>query len=212
MSTINQGNDDMAKSQNKTELRMTVLADSCAKAITGFTNAAESAERKKGGFADTAFAAGLRDGHCISPKGKDSALALASEECYEQIKASVVEGFPAAARRLMLTPTKALSEGEKDAKRSWQQRVGANLRDLRKALERRAIAAGEIEPAVKVKETKPLEDKIVDQLVTLAQSAQKAEEPNFDVIGFIQALGNTAETIGIDAGIRFHLKLNGDQD
>lgn len=200
----------MANSQNTTELRMSVLPESIATAITGFTNAAESAERKKGGFADTAYAANLRAGHCISPKGKDSALSLSSEECYEQIKASVVEGFPTAARRLMLTPTKALSESEKDAKRAWQQRVGANLRDLRKALERRAIAAGEAE--VEVKETKPLEDKLVDQLVTLAKSAQKAEEPNFDVIGFIQALGTTAETIGIDAGIRFHLKLNGNQD
>ena len=195
------------------ELRMTVLADSCAKAITGFTNAAESAERKKGGFADTAFAAGLRDGHCISPKGKDSALALASEECYEQIKASVVEGFPAAARRLMLTPTKALSESEKEAKRAWQQRVGANLRDLRKALERRAIAAGEIEPAVKVKETKPLEDKIVEILIALAKSAQKAEEPNFDVIKFIEALEDSAEALGIDAALKFAIQLKGgDQD
>lgn len=202
----------MAKSQNKTEPRMSALPQAIAKAITGFTNTAETAERKMGGFADTAYAAGLRDGHCISPKGKDSEQSLSTPECYEQIKGAIIDGFPAAAKRLMLTPTKALSDGEKDAKRAWQQRIGANLRDLRKALERRAIAAGEIEPAVKVKEPKSLEDKIIDQLVTLAQSAQKAEEPSFDVIGFIQALGNTAETIGIDAGIRFHLKLNGDQD
>lgn len=202
----------MAKSQNKTEPRMSALPQAIAKAITGFTNTAETADRKMGGFADTAYAAGLRDGHCISPKGKDSDQSLSTPECYEQIKGAIIEGFPAAAKRLMLTPTKALDDADKEAKRSWQQRIGANLRDLRKALERRAIAAGEIEPVVKVKETKPLEDKIVDQLVTIAKSAQKAEEPNFDVLELIIRLGSTAEGMGVKAGLRFNAKLNGHQD
>ena len=188
------------------EMRMSALAESIAKAITGFTNAAESAERKKGGFAETAFAAGLRGGHCISPKGKDSALALASEECYEQIKASVIEGFPATARRLMLTPTKALSESEKEAKRAWQQRVGANLRDLRKALERRAIAAGEIEPEEKAKKT-PAEQ-ILQHLLNAANTARKIEEAGFDVVEFVKQCEGAAILVSPDGAN----VIRGDQD
>jgi len=193
-----------------TEQKMSMLPESIATAITGRTSTIEGTERKKGQFDDAMFDAGLRYRHTISPKGNDSERSLSTPECYEQIRAAIVEGFPAVARRLMLTPTKALNDAEKEAKRAWQQRIGANMRDLGDALLRREINAGETEPAVK--ETKPLEDKIVDQLVTLAKSAQKAEEPSFDVIGFIQALGTTAETIGIDAAIRFRLKLNGKQD
>jgi len=193
-----------------TEQKMSMLPESIATAITGRTSVVEDAERKKGQFEDAMFAAGFRADHCLSPKGKDSAISLSTPECWEQIKAAIVLGFPEKARGLMLKDTKTLSPEDSEEKRKWQQRINPNIRDLRNALILREIAAGERKQ--EEKENKPLEDKIVEQLVTLAKSAQKAEEPSFNVIGFIQALGTTAETIGIDAGIRFHLKLNGNQD
>ena len=188
------------------EMRMTVLSESIAKAITGRTSAVEGAERKKGQFEDTMFSLGLRSGHTISPKGKDSERSLSTPECFEQIKGAVIEGFPAAARRLMLTPTKALSESEKEAKRAWQQRVGANLRDLRKALERRAIAAGEIEPEEKAKKT-PAEQ-ILQHLLNAANTARKIEEAGFDVVEFVKQCEGAAILVSPDGAN----VIRGDQD
>ena len=177
-------------SMSTNEMRMSVLSESIAKAITGRTSAVEGAERKKGQFEDTMFAAGFRSGHTISPKGKESDLSLVTEECFEQIKAAVIEGFPANIRRLMLTPTKALDDASKDAKRKAQQRIGANMRDLRKALERREIEAGEIEPEEKA--SKSTVEKCMQLLINAANTARKDEAPEFDVVGFIQSIEQAA--------------------
>ena len=181
----------MAKSQNKTETMMQALPEAISKAITARTNTVEGAERKKGQFEDTMFAAGFRSGHCISPKSKgESALSLVSEECFEQVKAAIVEGFPASDRRLMLTPTKALDDASKVAKRKVQQSIGWHLRDLRKALERREIDAGEIEP--EVTEPKTTVEKCMQLLINAANTARKDEAPEFDVVGFIQSIEHAA--------------------
>lgn len=192
--------------------RMSVLPETIAKAITNRTSVTENAERKKGMYADQMFAAGFRSGHCINPKTQNSAESLSTPECFEQIRQATILGFSEKVRKLLLADIDTLTPEEKAERKRWQQRVSPNIRDLHNALELREIEAGEKPPKVKVKKPKSLEDKIIAQLVTLAQSAQKAEAPSFDVVGFIQALGNTAETIGIDAGIRFHLELNGNQD
>ena len=188
------------------EMRMTVLSESIAKAITGRTSAVEGAERKKGQFEDTMFSLGLRSGHTISPKGKDSERSLSTPECFEQIKGAVIEGFPAAARRLMLTPTKALSESEKEAKRAWQQRIGANLRDLGNALKRREIEAGEIEPEEKAKKT-PAEQ-ILQHLLNAANTARKIEEAGFDVVEFVKQCEGAAILVSPDGAN----VIRGDQD
>ncbi len=188
------------------ETRMSVLSESIAKAITGRTSAVEGAERKKGQFEDTMFAAGFRSGHTISPKGKESDLSLVTEECFEQIKAAVIEGFPANIRRLMLTPTKALDDASKDAKRKAQQRIGANMRDLRKALERREIEAGEIEPEEKAKKT-PAEQ-ILQHLLNAANTARKIEEAGFDVVEFVKQCEGAAILVSPDGAN----VIRGDQD
>ncbi len=193
-------------SMSTNETRMSVLSESIAKAITGRTSAVEGAERKKGQFEDTMFAAGFRSGHTISPKGKESDLSLVTEECFEQIKAAVIEGFPANIRRLMLTPTKALDDASKDAKRKAQQRIGANMRDLRKALERREIEAGEIEPEEKAKKT-PAEQ-ILQHLLNAANTARKIEEAGFDVVEFVKQCEGAAILVSPDGAN----VIRGDQD
>jgi len=198
MSTTKQGNDEMAKSQNKTEPKMSVLSQAIAKAITGRTSAVEGVEKKKGEFEDTMFSLGLRSGHTISPKGKDSERSLSTPECFEQIKGAIIEGFPAAAKRLMLTPTKALDDADKEAKRAWQQRIGANLRDLGNALKRREIDAGEIEPAEKVEKTS--EEKIIQLMINAANVARKDESGSFKPAPFVKALQSLVnDTFGEDA-------------
>jgi hypothetical protein len=188
------------------EMRMSVLSESIAKAITGRTSAVEGVEKKKGQFEDTMFSLGLRSAHTISPKGKDSERSLSTPECFEQIKGAIIEGFPAAAKRLMLTPTKALDDADKEAKRAWQQRVGANLRDLGNALKRREIDAGEIEPAEKAKKT-PAEQ-ILQHLLNAANTARKIEEAGFDVVEFVKQCEGAAILVSPD-GVNV---IRGNQD
>ncbi len=178
------------------EVRMSVLSESIAKAITGRTSAVEGVERKKGKFEDDMFAAGFRSGHTISPKGKQSHLALATPECFEQIKEAIVQGFPEKDRKLLLQPVKGLDDERKARRTKLQTSIGYHLRDLGNALKSREIKAGEIEPEEKAKKS-PAEQ-ILQHLLNAANTARKIEEAGFDVVEFVKQCEGAAILVSPD--------------
>ena len=174
-----------------TETKMQMLPEAISKAITGRTSTVEGAERKKGKFEDDMFSAGFRSGHCISPKStKYSHLALATPECFEQIKEAIVRGFPESDRTLLLQPVKGLDDERKARRSKLQKSIGWHMRDLADALLRREIEAGEIEP--EVTEPKTTVEKCMQLLINAANTARKDEAPEFDVVGFIQSIEQAA--------------------
>ena len=174
-----------------TETKMQMLPEAISKAITGRTSTVEGAERKKGKFEDDMFSAGFRSGHCISPKStKYSHLALATPECFEQIKEAIVRGFPERDRTLLLQPVKGLDDERKARRSKLQKSIGWHMRDLADALLRREIEAGEIEP--EVTEPKTTVEKCMQLLINAANTARKDEAPEFDVVGFIQSIEQAA--------------------
>ena len=89
---------------------------------------------------DLVYADGIRAADCVAPeKGADRTL-------FDHLKAAIVTGFPADARKL-LSLDKAVMKGKdestKAARRTWQQQIGSKLKDLRAALERREKAEAE---------------------------------------------------------------------
>ncbi len=183
--------------------KMHQLPEAIAKAITGMVNVEESAKRKKGKFEDDMFSLGFRSGHCISPAGKNSGLSLSSPECFEQIREAVVQGFAAEDRKLMLQPIESLDAERKAARKKLQTSVGTKVRDLKNALERREIAAGEIEPEPEPEDSNPkgktTVEKCMQMLINAANIARKEEEPEFDVVDFIRSLEHAADWL-VDNG------------
>ena len=185
--------------------KMHQLPEAIAKAITGMVNVEETAKRKKGKFEDDMFSLGFRSGHCISPAGKESALSLSSPECFQQIREAIVQGFAAEDRKLMLQPIESLDEGRKKERKKLQTSVGTKVRDLKNALERREIAAGEIEPEPEPEpedsnpKGKTTVEKCMQMLINAANIARKEEEPDFDVVDFIRSLENAADWL-VDNG------------
>lgn len=180
-----------------TETKMQRLPEAISKAITGRTSTVEGAERKKGKFEDDMFSAGFRSGHCISPKStKYSHLALATPECFEQIKEAIVRGFPEKDRTLLLQPVKGLDDERKARRSKLQKSIGWHMRDLADALLRREIDTGEIEP--EVKEPKTPTEQILQHLLNAANTARKIEEAGFDVVEFVKQCEGAAILVSPD--------------
>lgn len=183
--------------------KMHQLPEAIAKAITGMVNVEETAKRKKGEFEDKMFSLGFRSGHCISPEGDNSAMSLSSPECFQQIRDAIVQGFAAADKKLMLVPVESLDAERKKARKKLQTSVGTKVRDLKNALKRREIAAGEIEPEPEPEDSNPqgktTVEKCMQMLINAANIARKEEEPDFDVVDFIRSLENAADWL-VDNG------------
>jgi hypothetical protein len=94
---------------------------------------------------DALVSAGMRSTDFVSPKSKDG-LSTASPEQFEAINAAIVAGFSARTQKLLVAPTKALSETDKSDKRYWQQQIGARRNDFKRALEKREGVADQRAP------------------------------------------------------------------
>ena len=169
-------------------------------AIKSFSTAATEGEKKKGAHLDAMFEIGMRAGHCISPKGKDSADSLSTPEQHETIKTNVLAGFAQKDQALFKVEVKTLSDDDKARKRKVTKDIGSRVKDIKNALLSRAIAAGEIEP--EQRETKTEVEKIVAALKTAASTARKDEAPEYSPNALLTSLAQTMALIGTDDDIR----------
>jgi hypothetical protein len=140
-------------------------------AVKGYSTATTEGEKKKGAHLDKAFEAGLRAGHTISPEGKDSADSLSTPEQHASLKVNVLAGFAQTDQALFKVEVKTLSDDDKARKRWVTQQIGSRMKDIRKGLLSRAIAAGEIEP--EQREVKTEVEKIIAAIKTAASTARK---------------------------------------
>ena len=169
-------------------------------AIKGYSTATTEGEKKKGAHLDAMFKHGMRAGHTISPEGKDSADSLATPEQYAEIKVNVLTGFAQKDQALFKVEVKTLSDDDKARKRWVTQQIGSRMKDIRKGLLSRAIAAGEIEP--EQREAKTEAEKIIAAIKTAANTARKDETPEYNPSALITALAQTMALIGTDDDIR----------
>ena len=146
------------------------------------------------------FEAGLRAGHTISPEGKDSAESLSTPEQHASLKVNVLAGFAQKDQALFKVEVKTLSDDDKARKRWVTQQIGSRMKDIRKGLLSRAIAAGEIEP--EQREVKTEAEKIIAAIKTAANTARKDETPEYNPSALITALAQTMALVGTDDDIR----------
>ena len=135
------------------------------------------------------FKHGLRAGHTISPEGKDSAESLSTPEQHASLKVNVLAGFAQKDQALFKVEVKTLSDDDKARKRWVTQQIGSRMKDIRKGLLSRAIAAGEIEP--EQREVKTEAEKIIAAIKTAANTARKDETPEYNPSALITALAQT---------------------
>ena len=169
-------------------------------AVKGFSTATTEGEKKKGAHLDNAFEAGMRAGHTISPEGKDIAESLSTPEQHAMIKGNVLAGFAQKDQALFKVEVKTLSDDDKARKRWVTQQIGSRMKDIRKGLLSRAIAAGEIEP--EQREVKTEVEKIIAAIKTAASTARKDETPEYNPSALITALAQTMALVGTDDDIR----------
>ena len=169
-------------------------------AVKGFSTATTEGEKKKGAHLDNAFEAGMRAGHIISPEGKDSAESLSTPEQHGSIKGNVLAGFSQKDQALFKVEVKTLSDDDKARKRWVTQQIGSRMKDIRKGLTNRAIAAGEIEP--EQREAKTEAEKIIAAIKTAASTARKDESPEYSPSALLTSLAQTMALIGTDDDIR----------
>lgn len=169
-------------------------------AIKGYSTATTEGEKKRGAHLDAMFKHGMRAGHCISPKGKDSADSLSTPEQHEAIKANVLTGFAQKDQALFKVEVKTLSDDDKARKRRVTNDISSRVKDIKNALLSRAIDAGEIEP--EQRETKTEVEKIIAAIKTAANTARKDETPEYNPSALITSLAQTMALVGTDDDIR----------
>ena len=168
-----------------------------ASILTNYMAAHTAVEKKKGEFENQLFDKGLRSIHFVSPKnggGFDQAS-------WDAMITGLINGLPDDDKRLFLVDVKALSPEDKDRKRKIRQgNIGGRITDLGKAMLRREIDAGEIEP--EQKESKSDSEKIIAALKTIANTARKDETPEYDPAQLIKSVAHTMSLIGSDDDLR----------
>lgn len=123
---------------------------------------------------DVLYSGGFEARFCKSPK-KDSDN-VEHKEAYAALKVAVVAGFTETRRKLLDTPTKALSEKKKDTKRFWQQQIGARVNDFYKQLKRREDAANGV---TNPRNVKSIETYVLEVIAALRKRLQNAETALF---------------------------------
>ena len=168
-----------------------------ASILTNYMAAHTAVEQKKGDYENQLFDKGWRSIHFVSPKnggGFDQAS-------WDAMITGLINGLPDGDKRLFLVDVKALSPEEKDRKRKVRQgTIGGRITDLKAAMTRREIDAGEIEP--EQKETKTSAEKIIAALKTIANTARKDETPEYDPAQLIKSVAHTMSLIGSDEDLR----------
>jgi hypothetical protein len=99
---------------------------------------------------------------------------------YDSCIANIVKGFPAHAQKLCALPKKEVPEADHAERIYWLQRKGADMGDIRNAMERRLKREGSKGATTPVAP----ETKILEALTAASKKAEKLETPNFDVVTF----------------------------
>lgn len=159
------------------------LNPAAANAITAAVAAGWLATRKLRSSIDALVAAGMRSTDFISPKSKDGA-STASPEQFEAINAAIVAGFSAQGQKLLVAPTKALSDADKAEKRYLQQQIGARRNDFKRGLEKREG----VTDTRAAQQPKSPEDKIRAMIESIEKIVQGAEGLTFDAADFLKDL------------------------
>jgi len=126
---------------------------------------------------DLLISGGFPAAYCKSPKKgvEGNEPTVEHKEAYAALKVAVVAGFTETRRKLLDTPTKALSEKKKDTKRFWQQQIGARVNDFYKQLKRREDAAKGGNP----RNVKSIETYALEAIAALRKRLQNAETALF---------------------------------
>jgi hypothetical protein len=105
-------------------------------AMTLWSKARVAKEKTELKLGDILFSEGVTPEMLAAPeKGKEPS------ENFAAAKQALVSGYDARIQALMLKDPKTLSDDDKDTRRKWQMRVGADMRDLVAFIQRRVDRA-----------------------------------------------------------------------
>jgi hypothetical protein len=164
------------------------------KAITSATANQIKANGRTSATVDQLVADGMLWTDFIAPSSEGS---TSTPELYKALKAAIVEGFSAADRKLLATPTKALNDDNSAAKRLKQQSVGAFMGSFKRDLKARQAPApaklrGAQQPTGEAGEAsesgKGVNVKLLELIVTATKKAQGCEDPSFNVNEFVKLM------------------------
>jgi hypothetical protein len=149
--------------------------------FTSHVTAHAKAETKTAGLMAKACDAFKADGITV-PMFAAADKSDKAVEFRDALKGAIVAAFTAADRKLLDTPTKAMSDKDKDRKRYVQQQIGARINDYKRAFERRLNG-----PAKKGADQKRTDDRTFceERLVAIIKRLQKAEAPSFDAVAMV---------------------------
>jgi len=173
-----------------------------ATAITGVTKAGETLTGRYSVTIDLLVASGMLWTDFISPKTEGSTATI---ELQAAIKESIIKGMPAAKRKLLATPAKALDEDGKAAKRIAQQSVGAYMGGYAKHMKVRAHGKADTKRAAQQSkgEAGANEDgkvqgtaaKVLESILQAGKRAQADEAPAYDVVALVDLLAKAVQIV-----------------
>ena len=136
----------------------------------------------------------LADGVTVAMFSKKTDDSDRAEDFRNGLKSAIVASFTTADRKLLDTPTKAMSDKDKERKRYMQMQVGARVNDYKRGLERRING-----PTAKGPD-KRTDDKtfIEERLVQITKRLEKSEGATFDVVALLSHIGRALSTLHTD--------------
>jgi hypothetical protein len=181
----------MSKEINAIPARLTING---RKAITSATANQIKANGRTSATVDQLVADGMLWTDFIAPSSEGS---TSTPELYKALKAAIVEGFSAADRKLLATPTKALNDDNSALKRAKQQAVGAFMGSFKRDLKaRQAPAPAKLRGAQQTtgeageasESGKDVNIKLLELIVSATKKAQGMEDPSFNVNEFVRLM------------------------
>jgi hypothetical protein len=149
---------------------------------------------------DTYGAIGIKSLHCVSPKG-DAQTALhmingaevSGKQLHLTLKETIVLGFSQDKRDILNTPTKGMSDVQKGVKKKIQQSIGAVLKDIKNALNKREEADNNGAGST----TRELDVRVTAFLNDAKKAIQNADEKGltFDATGTIKGIDAALEAV-----------------
>jgi hypothetical protein len=188
---INQETFIMKTEINAIPARLTING---RKAITSATANQIKANGRTSATVDQLVADGMLWTDFIAPSSEGS---TSTPELYKALKAAIVEGFSAADRKLLATPTKALNDDNSALKRAKQQAVGAFMGSFKRDLKaRQAPAPAKLRGAQQTtgeageasESGKDVNIKLLELIVSATKKAQGMEDPSFNVNEFVKLM------------------------
>ena len=171
-----------------------VMPNNMVKAISNAVSKRLTSDTAMTTAVDILYSGGFPAAFCKSPKkdAEGNEPTVEHKEAYAALKVAVVAGFTETRRKLLDTPTKALSEKQKDTKRFWQQQIGARVGDFHAQLQRREdVANGVTNPRT----AKSVETYSSEALVALKKRWESADSAEFDLVVALEKLEELATVV-----------------